>query len=209
MAKPSGSIDKTCHRCGVNCAKLPRVRDDRGRYYCRPCYEAARRERDARHAARAALAKESEPEVTAEVVDEPATDVIPADEAMLFDDGDAVEASPASPPTSLCSGCGSPMAADAVVCTACGFNRTIGRKLEMATARPVGAGGAAKKGSAGAGIFAKPWFFGVASLVFFAVFFAVATQNQTLAMVYQGVAAAFSLIISIWILVLAFQDGAL
>jgi hypothetical protein len=32
---------KPCARCGVDCTTLARVKDDKGRYFCRPCYDRA------------------------------------------------------------------------------------------------------------------------------------------------------------------------
>jgi hypothetical protein len=38
---PLSNATKPCARCGVDCTSLPRVKDDKGRYFCRPCYDRA------------------------------------------------------------------------------------------------------------------------------------------------------------------------
>lgn len=35
------TTEKTCVLCGENCSRKPRVKDDRGRYYCKTCHQAA------------------------------------------------------------------------------------------------------------------------------------------------------------------------
>lgn len=37
---PMGAT-KPCARCGVDCTSIPRVKDDKGRYFCRACYDRA------------------------------------------------------------------------------------------------------------------------------------------------------------------------
>jgi len=234
MASASGSAGKTCRRCGVDCSKLPRVKDDRGRYYCKPCYEAARREKVRRDAARAALAAEPEP---AAVDDEP-VDVEPIDtaeedsrtteialEADSFAIGDWSEA-PLQLETveETCPGCGGAMAASAVVCLGCGFNRKTGRRMAMSEAggavaappterlpipRVSTRGDAGTSAVAASGFAAQPWFFGLASAVFFVALYALATRSLAIASVYQGLQMLFSLVIGLWILVVAFQEGAI
>ncbi len=46
--------EKTCVLCGEDCSGKPRTKDARGRYYCQPCYDEAKRQVDARKAAAAA-----------------------------------------------------------------------------------------------------------------------------------------------------------
>ncbi len=228
MASASGSAGKTCRRCGVDCSKLPRVKDDRGRYYCKPCYEAARREKMQRNAARAALADEAEPAAIddgpvetgpVETADEDlrTTEIaLEADSFIIDDLSDAPLPLEAAEET--CPGCAAPMPASAIVCMGCGFNRKTGRRMAVAgaaaappTTRGEMSRGAAR-GDAGTaatpGFVAQPWFFGLASTLFFVGLYVVASRSVALASVYQGLQLLFSLVIGLWILVVAFQEGA-
>ena len=230
MASGSGSTGKVCRRCGVDCAKLPRVKDDRGRYYCKPCYEAARREKLQRNAARATQA-DAAPATT---VDDQPIDVEPIDtaaddprtteialDADSFAIGDWSDAPvPLEAVEETCPGCGGAMASSAVLCVGCGFNRKTGRRIAMSAAGgatappterlPIPRG--ATRGDAGtaaaSGFAAQPWFFGLVSTLFFVGLYVLASRSLAMASVYQGMQMLFSLVIGLWVLVVAFQEGA-
>lgn len=108
---------KVCTRCGQDCAGKPRVKDQRGRYTCQPCYDQLKAERTAPTPSPAPIAP-SEPE---------GFDVF------------ALESSAEEPKTSPCRNCGAPLAESAVLCVSCGFNKKLGRtarESDVAAALP-------------------------------------------------------------------------
>lgn len=118
---------KQCHVCGVDCAGKPRVKDPKGRYYCKPCYDRAKTEKagaagfSAEHAARSSQ-------------DNPGDD-----DHGLLDDLLAAESQGGASPLA-CPACDAPMPHGAVICVQCGFNKQTGSAVApptVQTARPV------------------------------------------------------------------------
>ncbi len=209
MALPlgSGATEKRCRKCGLELSHVPRVKDSKGRYYCKTCYEATRALKLQKAAA---IRKSSEPRV----------EVLPADaDLSQFDDLLDVGSSTALP-TMNCPGCGCGVPTDAVICTECGYDRRTGRTIGEESSPPtdsasqhIGRTIIARKSSSTAAVGAAPfwqtgWFFGVGSLVFFVAFYVAASQNTALAAAFQIAQTVYSLAASIWLLVVAFQESA-
>ncbi len=148
---PTTSAAKICIRCGVDCSTRPRTKDLQGRYTCRDCYDALqRRESPAAPvvtivaadpgALAAAPAGAAGGEEGSEVVGE---EVDGGEAPALLDAllADAVQQQAAAPASSPCPGCGHPFAADAAICTTCGYNPRTGaaiqtRKVEVEAPAP-------------------------------------------------------------------------
>lgn len=113
---------KICVRCGEDCSDRPRVKDALGHYYCQPCAERVRAERNA-------------PTPAAAPVPRPDDGPIP-----LADDAPPATADAAP---RECVGCGLILSRDAVICTRCGLNTRTG--LRAGADGPTGAGRACVK----------------------------------------------------------------
>jgi ribosomal protein L40E len=113
------SQPKICGICGRDCSAKPRIRDPRGRYFCRECYEAAlqRKRAGAQH-------------------DQPPPEPHPASSALEEEPNvlDDLIAQSAPSPTSAdassytCPRCGAPHGLTAVICTNCGYNLRTGEE---------------------------------------------------------------------------------
>jgi hypothetical protein len=104
----TGAVSKICVVCGCDCSTRPRVKDPRGRYYCKPCYDL----KSARLVSGDAAAGGSPPP------------------PPVGDD-------PAAAGQSLgCSNCGALLPADAVRCITCGHDRRGGAPVAAAARRP-------------------------------------------------------------------------
>lgn len=208
MASPLGPgvSEKRCRKCGLELSSRPRVKDSHGRYYCKPCYDAARILRQQKEAA---SRERSEPSV----------EVLASDTDLSRFDGLLDGGSSAALPTPVtCPSCGRGLATDAVLCTACGFDRRTGQRIGVASAPPtepqrvVSARVASTRRSSAAlesdvPFWRTAWFFGLVSLAFFGVFYGAAQASTGLAIAYQAVQIIYSLVVTLWIVVLAFQDG--
>lgn len=97
---------KVCRKCGVSCDGKPRVKDKKGRYLCRACFDSikAARQGAAVGAGARASSASAAPEAEAATPD------------WLFDVGD----SGAQTDVPRCPACGTIMADGAVVCVHCG-----------------------------------------------------------------------------------------
>ena len=105
---------KVCVLCGEDCSQRPRVKDRRGRYYCRPCYDKAKEAVDAR---KALEETPPDPELRAEPEPEPELEPVPDPEAWMVPlEGEAA-------PAVGCPACGRRMDKGAVICTNCGYTR--------------------------------------------------------------------------------------
>jgi hypothetical protein len=111
----------------------------------------------------------------------------------------------ATPPPAVtgfsCPGCAAPMEADAIICTACGFNLRTGKKIQpqvMNVAVP-------KRASSGLGM---GNIIAIAVFVMLAVLFGLAFTSDSMATIFQISAAVFVVIVHIMAVVSAFQDGA-
>ncbi|MBN1345655.1 MAG: hypothetical protein JXQ73_23385 [Phycisphaerae bacterium] len=50
MSTQPPTVQKVCRLCGEDCAERPRVKDHKGRYYCRACYVKAWQKLETRQA---------------------------------------------------------------------------------------------------------------------------------------------------------------
>jgi hypothetical protein len=198
---------KVCVVCGQDCSGRPRVKDPRGRYYCRECYDEAARKRKAKSQAQ----KPAPPPPPDEPVD---AELIPDDEDAdigLFGELSSSEqgAAAAQVQEYPCPSCGNPIPAGAVLCMRCGYNRQLGTRMgapTVAQAEPSGGGAVAALGGVGS-LLKKPWLAGAVPAVFFLVLFAMAKSNQDLAPAYLVLQGVFGLVVAILVLVKAFCQG--
>lgn len=147
----SSNANKPCARCGVDCTDRPRVKDEKGRYFCRECYDRALNQM-------ASLIVETAPAVpiAPKQTAAPATpgDLDgPADLLGVVDSHDghteghdnsaAVEAATgayelatpdrqANIPMKECPSCFREMRAREAVCPHCGFNTILNREADEA-----------------------------------------------------------------------------
>ncbi|MEZ6233945.1 MAG: hypothetical protein R3B68_07125 [Phycisphaerales bacterium] len=113
------AASKVCVRCKVDVVGKPRVKDAKGRYLCRPCFDKAAPEG----------AKTTRPEpaaVGAGGAADPGDDVF--DNAAIFDLAPTASAPQGGP----CPGCGNFLRAGMQVCVNCGYNAATGEVLATA-----------------------------------------------------------------------------
>jgi hypothetical protein len=196
MDLPGDSFAKTCVMCGADCSNKPRVKDRRGRYFCRPCYAAAVKKQKARkaHAARP-RAKAPPPQPAVQLAEE-------TDDLMALASGEAVAVDPRSPrqPTAAPPSIPPPMPA--------------ARSLGSSASSLGGAGAPAKSrgfsmpsATGATAVLANPWavFLGVTGC--FVVLFLLARGNEGTAMAFRAISGVYGLTIAVWILISAFREG--
>ncbi len=133
---PEASPAKVCVKCASDVSAKPRVKDDKGRYLCRPCFDAVAPQR------RGAPARSTPQPPPAAGPDDPiridgihdnpdAASINPApdpdDNALIFDiapvgGGPGTQGGP-------CPSCGHFLAAGVKICVNCGFNSLTGQNL--------------------------------------------------------------------------------
>jgi hypothetical protein len=143
---PDGAgANKTCAICGMDCSDRPRVKDPKGHYFCRPCYDRALEEKRKKQQAPAApdKSKRKEPEDAGVLrLDDP-----------LFDDADSSGSGEQTGAISgTCPNCGANFPLAAVICVNCGYNSMSGSTVESSIepsdeAPASGSAPRAKKGS--------------------------------------------------------------
>lgn len=121
---------KICTICGQDCSSKPRTKDPQGRYTCKACLDAAQGKKAAKPAPRAA---DPEPD---------------SDAAMM---AALLASSPAPDITEACPACGSALAAGAVLCTICGYNKQTGKSGKTGSSSAPGVGSAALGAAASLG----------------------------------------------------------
>ncbi len=136
----AGGAVKQCVVCGEDCANKPRVKDPKGRYYCKPCYNRAAAERREKQRQRDLEgSRESSP---------PPND--PGNESTagglglgsLLDDPDASGSGMGmgiGMADGTCPECGNGYEAGAVICVNCGYNLRSGKKLQASVIEDDGA----------------------------------------------------------------------
>lgn len=136
---------KLCTVCGIDCSRLPRVKDQQGRYMCQECFDKVKHTKH--------VQKSPPPAATAaipsKVADVPSASL--NDNSFLLDLNTTSKA-PDAHGAKVCPECGRGMTASAVICIGCGFNTQSGKRLtlkvEKAKKRKEGAGAdAAEVGS--------------------------------------------------------------
>ena len=113
------AASKVCVRCKVDVSGKPRVKDAKGRYLCRPCFDKA-----ASEGAKAAPAKPVA--IGAGGAADPGDDVL--DNAAIFDLAPTASVPQGGP----CPGCGNFVRAGTQVCVNCGYNAATGEAIATA-----------------------------------------------------------------------------
>lgn len=147
------SSGKICIVCGECCDQRPRVKDPKGRYFCRACYEKALQEKKRRKAkgqdkpqsdhldpnapsddasASAPASRRAPTSIGAEdwgmgLADD--LEIDPSDESGGPNDDDDSDATAAST-AGACPNCGAEFPLAAIICVNCGFNTTTGHTVE-------------------------------------------------------------------------------
>lgn len=167
------NASKTCALCGCDCTCRPRVKDAKGRYYCRECYDNAN-QKARRPSAAARYSVGAADRAVRRAPHEP----VDALQGLL-------QAERAEPPASkpiACPGCGA-TTGGGVICLACGYDIRTGKRLGMpvagAKAAERAAGVAESVAAVGARAlrgtaeFGKPILFGIAGGAMGAIVWAV------------------------------------
>jgi len=112
-----GRPQKICMVCGEDCSNRPRTKDPKGRYYCKPCFELARRRYQKKAAARARSRAPAPPDAHGQpyVLTEPAPE--------------SKQAPVPSRPSAACPSCGRPLPPNTKICVNCGVNVATGRSI--------------------------------------------------------------------------------
>lgn len=105
---------KVCALCGCDCSDRPRVKDARGRYYCKECYEGAGRKAESPATAGAVRSGRVPPDDP-----DPLMDLLQAERTS----------EPASQQQSGCPNCGG--ALTGVICMSCGYDARTGKRIAM------------------------------------------------------------------------------
>ncbi len=201
---------KICRLCGQDCSDRPRIRDPKGRYYCRECYVVKARELELQRRARDEQAPHTDAPQRVDPANVPGAD--PGWSAVGDSLGDSGMHADAAAPSGLlaCPGCGATLGADAVVCVECGYNTRTGHKLQTARRKPlrpkrdfsVAAGGMMA-------VALSPPGFALAVLAVFGILFALALGNPAVGPVYFVAVLVFTSGIGLVVLVMAFLDSIL
>jgi hypothetical protein len=152
----ASAAHKVCCTCGVNVADKPRVKDEMGRYWCKPC--VAKAELDA------AQKDAATPDETRAGADIPASGggmAGPRSSPNIFDGGDealdlasaakyeAIAAPAELPREASCPSCKQYMAKEARICIHCGYDRQRKMRLKTTVEKAVDADGAGKRKRSG------------------------------------------------------------
>lgn len=192
------SAGKFCNACGDDVSGKPRTKDTRGRYYCKPCYAAAAQR------SRAAAPPSAPPRTPAPVLAASTDD----DDLLSGLSGGAAIAS-LSAVMQACPGCSAGIAADAVLCTNCGFDFRTGKKTQMKISQQTVETRARARFSFGGGAAANPLLIWGGILALFAVAFVMATNSPDLRMATATMFRVYTFIVGIWIIVCAFREDSL
>lgn len=118
------NVTKVCTVCGVDCAGMPRVKDNNGRYSCRPCYEKRLAEIEAKKNSAGAASGDPAVDLLAGSEGGVGLDVgVGEDPYALADDLLSLEASSQELEKPRCPNCSSSLAVGAQSCAQCGFDR--------------------------------------------------------------------------------------
>lgn len=188
---------KTCSICGIDVSNKPRSKDAKGRYVCQECVTKARQAQSARTAP--APLKGEAPKAGAD-----------ADQgANAFLLGMGSKNAIAETGTKACPECGRALTADATICVGCGYSFEKGKRLQVkvikAKAVPGDKGGKAKGGGGGT----NPHTIGFVILLVCAGLAAAAYFVPEMGMAHYIGSMAFSVIMSLWVILLGFQSSAL
>ncbi|HVP09745.1 MAG TPA: hypothetical protein VMV94_01000 [Phycisphaerae bacterium] len=234
MSSRENTGAKICVACGKDAANLPRVKDSRGRYLHKQCYEAIKRKLEARKGAPAsqpaapgARAAASSQKVSSPAAPRPAV----AGRASGGRPAAASHPSPAPPDltsevleelpvldpaaplpvavaAAACPACGHAMPNGAVICVGCGFNSKTGKIMATSAAVAPKAKPVKRSKSAASGILDQPWLFGAGPALVLLVLFAIG-RGGDMAVLFMGFYSLYSLAVWIWVLIKAFSESAL
>lgn len=107
---------RICQACGQDCTGQPRIKDSKGRYLHKACYEKARAKAERRKPVEVAARPAPEPD-----------DLYALDGAGLGLGDDLLADIPEAAGGPACPDCGSPSKSGAVLCTICGHNFQTGK----------------------------------------------------------------------------------
>ena len=188
---------KTCVICGKDCAGQPRIKDKKGNYYHKTCYEQAK--------ARKAPPAEAAPEPLAIQGDEPGGFDPFADHA----DSPAAEAPPVGP--NACPSCGNALQAGSVMCMNCGYNLQGGKQVSTKVRKPEKVRSEGRDGGPGIANLIKNPLVVSASLFFTMLLLMMAAGSASETDVVGAFCALILIVIilaiNIFVLVTAFQEG--
>ena len=121
-----GNGSKICMICNEDCKGKPRIKDKKGRYYHKACYEKAK----ARQEAPAA------PPTDAALDPLPILDGEPGGYDPFDDLKDSPPANALPAGTNACPSCGNALQADSVLCMNCGHNLRGGQQVSTKVGKP-------------------------------------------------------------------------
>ena len=116
-----GSGTKICAICGEDCSARPRVKDPKGRYFCRACYEQAMRRRQA-----VAQREQPEPVDVFEAIERSEGAEADGDAGRRFDISTAPGLAFGG---NRCPGCDAELPIGTVICVNCGIHVGTGRSV--------------------------------------------------------------------------------
>lgn len=226
--------EKMCVVCGADVAQKPRVKDERGQYHCRPCFDAKRTAVDVAKMAGLAVpagAKEKAgaPKVGVAASAPAAMSAVAAATAVKggtpgqstgpkavhghgADEGDPILAAlveDSVQKTTYCPSCSGPMKVGSVICTSCGFNTESQQALKTKIQRaPREKGGKAESGRRRVRMTLgfPPWLHLIIVAGVFGPLFAMGMDDPDSAMIYGGLAGLYYLGMYILMIIFAFKD---
>lgn len=185
-----GNAAKVCALCGADCAGRPRVKDAKGRYYCRTCYDQAREKKLPVEAGRSSARTTPPAEPAGLGPPDVMHDLLAAEE----------QGQPLAEQTT-CPECGSSIGGG-VICMSCGYDMRTGKKLSMKVADKPSTGAASvatSVSSKGIALFAgllgksSPLIFGViggavGAVIWAAIAYSIGREFSVIALLVGGLA---------------------
>ncbi len=203
MAGTGDAVVKKCMFCGIDVSNSPRLKDEQGRYVCRPCAEkkmpkaqskpAGAPAASATNAAKKAPA--GEPDAAAYELADGQLDL--ADIAKSVQ-GSVLNAKP-------CTNCGGFIPAGGKVCTSCGFNTETGKAVKTKVEKAVQERG--EKKSKMPTIHFDDSIVGIAIIGVMVSLFALTYVDVTFIGIYAVAYLLFALIYVVSLIVMPFRDG--
>ncbi len=215
MSAGEGPQGKICVVCHCDCTGRPRVKDPKGRYYCRSCYERVSGRHHADDPPRTAAAQRR----PVQPPERPAAQPQSSEALALEDEGDlglfarlpAAEREAMNAPVQQipCPGCGKLVPAGAVLCVRCGYNRQLGTRMGSPEIVAASSGNGLSFGPlGGAGeMLLQPWLAGVLPGAGFLLLYMLASGSEDLRAVYLLAQGLFGLVVGIWVLIKAFGNS--
>lgn len=197
------ATERICAVCKTDCSTSERVKDKKGRYFHKGCFERAKK---------AALAKRKRAQAGAASPQKPVRAARTARPAVA-----SPAVARANAPRS-CPNCNAMLQPGAAMCTTCGFNLQTGELMPMLSAvkfdntPPKKSKGGARvslpSGSMGA-LFKNPLVIAACVAGGFAILFVMGMNNPANISLYLNATRVVLIAVGIWVLIDAFQEGAL